>query len=91
MNGIVITPGIIITMTSICAGVIGVAGFVIGNNRNESKARGRIYGRMDENKKEATDTFVRQDICSVVHKSLDGKIDGLCVDVKKLLQKNGLK
>ena len=72
-------------------GVIGVAGFVIGNNRNESKARGRIYGRIDEKEEQYNKTFQRKDVCDVIHKTTTDTLNEIKQDVKKLLTKNGLK
>ncbi len=85
-----VEPNLVVFAGVLVTGVIGVAGFVMGNNRNESKARGGIYRRMDENKKDYNDTFQRKDICEVTHKVIADSLTEIKCDVKKLLKKNGV-
>ena len=70
---------------------IGVIGFVVGNNRQESKARSRIYERMDEELTKFEQRHVNKDVCEITHKNLERDVTEIKCDVKKLLQKNGLK
>jgi len=72
---------------AVCTAVVGIAGFVIGNSRAETRARGRVYERLDEVRDDAESTYVRKDICEEKTKrmeSIERKLD-------RLLQKNGIK
>ena len=91
MEDIILNPSVVITITSICAGVVGVSGFVLGNNQNNIRERSRVYKHMDEREEDYKDTFQRKDVCSVMHKALTEKMDRVDRNVDKLLQKNGIK
>lgn len=92
--------GQLAVLTGLGGVLIAVISFVIGNNRNESKARSRIYERLDETKDEINNTFTRQDVCNVVHKQVDNQLERIekateCipkikVGIDMLLKKNGL-
>lgn len=85
------TMGEIVAFTTIGTAVIGIVGFVLGNARFEHNKRTRIYERLDENKQEAANTYVRQDICSVKSEGLRNDVSEIKQDVKKLLAKNGIR
>lgn len=83
-------------------GILTVAGFAIKMNIDNSESRKRIYERLDEVKGKAECTFVRKDLCDVVHdavnKNLD-RIDRSMLDgfrelnqkIDKIMEKNGIK
>lgn len=92
--------GQLAVLTGLGGVLVAVVSFVIGNNRNESKARSRIYERLDETKEEINKTFSRQDVCGIVHKQVDNRLEKIerqteCISkikagVDMLLKKNGL-
>ena len=71
--------------------LIAIVGFVLGNSRYEAKKRGRIYERIDEHKDYSNATYTRKDMCQVLHKQIKDDLAEVKLDVKKLLQKNGIK
>ena len=81
----------IIAITSVAGTLIGIVGFVIGNARVESRKRGRVYERLDEEIAKVDGTYVRKDICAVTHKAVNESLTEIKTDLKKLLFKNGVK
>jgi len=55
-------------------GVLGIAGFVLNNNHQESTNRKRVYERLDDLKLKAEQTFTRKDVCDVVHKGVNDNL-----------------
>ena len=51
--------------------IIGIAILVLRNNHMESSKRKDIYTKIEETKKES----VNKDVCTVVHKSVDDKLN----------------
>ena len=70
--------------------MLGLIGFVLGNQRVESRARKRVYERMDEVKDEIGETYTRKDVCAERHKTIEADLSEIKRDVKTLLTKNGL-
>ena len=70
--------------------LIAVCSFVLGNNRQETRARSRVYQRLDEEMNKVDGTFVRKDICDVKYETVIKTLDEMKCDVKKLLKKNGV-
>ena len=75
---------------SILLGLIAIVGFVIGISSYEAKKRSRIWERVDEHKDYTDSTFVRKDMCGILHKQLSKDITEIKIDLKLLLKKNGL-
>ncbi len=86
-----LTPGLVATVTSIFGGVIGLIGFVLSNNRNENKARSRVYKRVDEEIGKVRDDCVLKDVCDIQHKYTNDKLDGIDKKMDRLLEQNGIK
>jgi DnaJ-domain-containing protein 1 len=71
--------------------VITLVGFVFTNNSANDRKVSRVYKRLDEVKDKNDRIFVRREICEVLNKQLRDDVAEIKTDVKKLLQKNGVK
>ena len=71
-------------------GLIGVVLLFLNNNRIQDKKINRSYERLDTTKDYQDATFVRKDICSILHKQIVDDLSEIKTDVKILL-KNGNK
>lgn len=66
-------------------GLVGLIAFILNNNREQDKKIGRSYERLDETKKYQDETFVRRDICMILHKQIAADLVEIKTDVKLLL------
>jgi len=71
-------------------GLIGVVLLFLNNNRIQDKKINRSYERLDTTKDYQDATFVRKDICRILHKQIVDDLSEIKTDVKILL-KNGNK
>ena len=70
-------------------GIVTIIALVLTNNRAQDKKIDRNYSRLDQTKDYQDSTFTRKDICSVLHKQIDDKLDEIRTDIKSLLKQNG--
>jgi hypothetical protein len=57
---------------------------------HDAKKRGNVYERIDQERKDADDRFVRQDMCRVLHGHLKEATEGVAHSVERLLDRNGV-
>lgn len=82
-------------------GILSVVIFSIATYVRTDKQIGRVYKRLDEKTDKLKDETVKKEVCEVVHKTVDNRLEKIerqteCVPKIKmgidlLLQKNGLK
>ena len=79
----------------IYATAIGTIGVVIGTTwamtTDAKKQIGVVFRRFDAFKKNIEGTHVSKEICNILHTQIKDDIVEIKQDVKKLLQKNGIK
>ena len=56
--------------------------FVVGNMKGESNKRGEMYKHIEEK-------YVTKEVSEIRYENLEGKLDTVIVDVKKLLTRRG--
>jgi len=65
--------------------MVALVGFVFNNNhKNDSKVT-RIYTRLDEVKSYHEDKFQSKEVCSIIQKRIEEKIDRIDKNVEKLV------
>ena len=69
----------------VSGGVLGLIGLMFKNNYDNDKKVSRVYRRLDEVKNYQEENFTRKDICSVLHKTIDNKLDKMDAKLDKLL------
>ena len=73
-------PSEIITVT----GIIGIFGLVWKAGRDNDNKVSRIYGRLDEVKKDNDEKFTRKDMCELQHKQVNDNFDKVKEDLAEI-------
>ena len=66
-------------------GMLAVAGFAIKTYVDANAKVDRQYKRLDEVKEKTEETFTRKDICMILHKQIDEKLDRINNKLDKIL------
>lgn len=85
---------------SLVVTVLGLVGYTVKMNLDNSASRKRVYERMDEVKTKCDEDFTRKDVCGVVHDNVNKnleRIDRLMSDgfkelntkMDKIINQNG--
>jgi len=70
---------------SVIASVMVLIGFTFHNNgKNDSKVN-RVYQRLDEYKNFTESKFTNKDVCQILHRNVDEKLDKIDKKLDKLL------
>jgi len=67
-------------------GMLAVVGFAIKTYVDVNEKVSRAYKRLDEVKEKTEETFTRKDICMVLHKQIDGKLDKMDCKLDRILE-----
>lgn len=90
-----IRPGEIYMSIGVVAAIVGlmwrVSATIHGVSKNGTEKRGEIYTELTKEKKEALNTFVSKEVCSIKSEQMHADIIEIKIDMKKLLSKNGIK
>jgi hypothetical protein len=79
------------TVGGILMTIIGICGFVLGNNNSTNNTKSRFFQRLDEVKKDIEDKFVQKNVCEMQHKYTNEKLESIEKKVDKLLERNGIR
>ena len=71
------------------ATLLGVLGLMFKMNRDGEQKRGRIFQRLDENKKAAEEKFTLTQVCEERHKRIDETLIRIDKNIDFLVRKNG--
>ena len=71
------------------ATLLGVLGLMFKMNRDGEQKRGRIFQRLDENKKAAEEKFTLTQVCEERHKRIDETLIRIDKNIDFLVLKNG--
>jgi len=69
--------------------VITLVGFVFHNNNKNDRRVSRVYSRLDEVKKDNETRYTNKEICAILHKGVDDKLDKIDKKLDKILNGQG--
>lgn len=81
----------------VSSGLLGIIGLVWKSSNDNDRKVSRVYGRLDEVKKDNDTKFTRKEVCQILHSQIAEKLDDHTVDLKEIksmvqeLRNNGKK
>jgi len=66
-------------------GIISLVSFVFHNNNKNDQKVARVYKRLDEYKDTVENKYTNKDICQILHRTVDEKLDKIDHKLDKLL------
>ena len=70
---------------SVIASVMVLVGFTFHNNGKNDAKVARVYQRLDEVKKDNETRYTNKDVCQILHRTVDEKLDKIDRKLDKIL------